>query len=128
MTNLRNVTLDLSLSKGSSPKVFVGYEGEHNATKLIVKLPDEIANSTQIVKLTPKLLTSDGKIVSLDIIDFKQMRNKSVELYLTEEVANQGSACFQIEAENADKSLLVKSNVGILIFRASVNKLGGAIE
>lgn len=125
---MRNITLDLSGSKGCSPKVFVGYEGEHNATKLIIVLPDEIVDSTQIVKLTPKFLTAEGEVVCMDVIEFNQVKNKSIELYLTEDVANQGRACFQIEAENADKSLLIKSNVGILIFRASVDKFGGVIK
>lgn len=122
---MRNITLDLSHSRCHSPVVFAGYDGEHNATELTVILPDEIALSAQITELTPKCRLVDESVVSLDIIDFNRIQNKSINFLLPKDVICQGRVLIQIEAKNLENTLLLKSNVGILMFDPSVNNAGG---
>lgn len=121
---MRNITLDLSQSQRCSPKVFAGYEGEHNATNMTVILPDEMLNMAEVIVLTPYFLTPCGNSLNLASINVQDVKKSSFDILLPQSVTKQGEVKCQVEGIDVMENILIKTNIGTLVFKHSV---GGVI-
>ncbi len=121
---VRNITLDLSSFKSCLPKIFAGYEGEHNATNLTIILPDEMLNIAEVIMLTPYFQTSCGSSLNLTSVNIQDVKNSSFDILLPQSVTKQGEVKCQVEGIDVKENILIKTNIGTLVFKHSV---GGAI-
>lgn len=121
---MRNITLDLSSCKSYPPKIFAGYEGEHNATNLTIILPDEMLNIAEVIVLTPYFLTPCGNSLNLASINIQDVKKSSFDILLPQSVTKQGEVKCQVEGTNVMENILIKTNIGTLVFKHSV---GGVI-
>lgn len=80
---MREIYIDLSDDK-CSPVVFGGYIGEHNETKVIIKLPDRMLTN-DIVKYEFVFKNSKNEIQSDNVVDLSDINNGNVSTMLTEE-------------------------------------------
>ena len=80
---MREIYVDLS-DDHCSPVVFGGYIGEHNETKVIIKLPDRMLTN-DITKYQFVFKNSKNKIQLDNPIDFSDINNGNISTMLTEE-------------------------------------------
>ena len=79
---MREIYIDLSDDR-CSPVVFGGYIGEHNETKVIIKLPDRMLTH-DITKYQFVFKNSKNEIQSDNIVDLSDMNNGNISTMLTE--------------------------------------------
>ena len=80
---MREIYIDLSDDK-CSPVVFGGYIGEHNETKVIIKLPNRmLTNDITNYKFVFK--NSKNEIQSDNVVDCSDINNGNISTMLTEE-------------------------------------------
>lgn len=80
---MREVFIDLSDDK-CSPVVFGGFIGEHNETKVIIKLPDRMLTN-DITKYQFVFKNSKNEVQLDNPVDLSDIRNGNVSSLLTEE-------------------------------------------
>ena len=80
---MREVYVDLSNDK-CSPVVFGGYIGEHNETKVIIKLPDRMLTK-DITKYQFVFKNSENKLQLDNLVDVSDINNGNISSLLTEE-------------------------------------------
>lgn len=80
---MRDVYIDLSDDK-CPPVVFGGYIGEHNETRIIIKLPNRMLTS-DITKYQFIFKNSKNEIQSDNLIDFSDINNGNISTMLTKE-------------------------------------------
>ena len=79
---MRNIHIDLSDDK-FAPKVFAGYAGEHNETKIIIKLLPRMLTD-DITKYQFAFKNSDNKLQLDNVVDISDINNGNVSTMLTE--------------------------------------------
>ena len=79
---MREIRIDLSDDK-CSPVIFGGYIGEHNETKVIIKLPDRMLTD-DITKYQFVFKNFKNKIQSDNIADLSDINNGNISTMLTE--------------------------------------------
>ena len=121
---MRNITLDLSQSHRCSPKVFAGYEGEHNATNMAVILPEELLSLNEVTVLTPYFKTSCGEEFFLTPISLSEVSGNTIEILLPQPITKMGETRCQIEGVDNNGDVVMKTNTGILIFGNSIDAMG----
>lgn len=80
---MRDIHIDLSDDK-CSPVVFGGYVGEHNETKVIIKLPNRLLTN-DITKYQFVFKNSKNEIHTVDVIDLSDIANGNLSTMLTED-------------------------------------------
>lgn len=80
---MREICIDLSDDK-RSPVVFGGYIGEHNETKVIIKLPNRMLTN-DITKYQFVFKNSKNEIQSDNVVDLSDISNGNISTLLTEE-------------------------------------------
>lgn len=80
---MREIHIDLSDDK-CSPVVFGGYIGEHNETKVIIKLPERMLTN-DITKYQFVFKNSKNEIQSDNYVELSDINNGNVSTMLTEE-------------------------------------------
>lgn len=80
---MREIYIDLSDDK-CSPVIFGGYIGEHNETKVIIKLPDRMLTD-DITKYQFVFKNSKNEIQSDNVVDLSDMNNGNISTMLTED-------------------------------------------
>lgn len=80
---MREVFIDLSDDK-CSPVVFGGFIGEHNETKVIIKLPDRMLTN-DITKYQFVFKNSKNEIQSDNLVDLSDIRNGNISTKLIKE-------------------------------------------
>ena len=80
---MREIYVDLSDDK-CSPVVFGGYIGEHNETKVIIKLPDRMLTN-DITKYQFVFKNSQNEIQSDNIVELSDINNGNISTLLTED-------------------------------------------
>ena len=80
---MREVYIDLSDDK-CSPVVFGGYIGEHNETKVIVKLPDRMLTD-DITKYQFIFKNSKNEVQTNNVVSISDISNGNISSLLTEE-------------------------------------------
>lgn len=80
---MREVFIDLSDDK-CSPVVFGGYIGEHNETKVVIKLPDRMLTN-DITKYQFVFRNSKNEVQSDNVVDLSDINNGNVNTLLTED-------------------------------------------
>lgn len=80
---MREVYIDLSDDK-CSPVVFGGYIGEHNETKVIIKLPDRMLTN-DITKYQFVFKNSKNEVQSDNIVELFDINNGNISTLLTKE-------------------------------------------
>ena len=80
---MREIRIDLSDDQ-CSPVVFGGYVGEHNETKLIIKLPDRML-ANDITKYQFVFKNSKNEIQSNNPVDLSDINNGNISTMLTED-------------------------------------------
>ena len=78
---MREIRIDLSDNK-CSPVVFGGYAGEHNETKVIIKLPDRMLTD-DITKYQFIIKNSKNEIQSENVVDLSDINNGNISTMLT---------------------------------------------
>ena len=79
---MREIHIDLSDDK-CSPVVFGGYIGEHNETKIIIKLPDRMLTD-DITKYQFIFKNSKNEIQSDNIVDTSDIKNGNIATMLNQ--------------------------------------------
>lgn len=79
---MRNIYIDLSDDK-CAPKVFGGYIGEHNETKVIIKLPSRMLTD-DITKYQFVFKNSENELQLNNIVDISDINNGNISTMLTE--------------------------------------------
>lgn len=79
---MRKIYIDLSDDK-HSPVVFGGYVGEHNETKVIIKLPDRILTK-DITEYKIIFKNSKNEVQSDNAVDLTDISNGNISTFLTE--------------------------------------------
>ena len=118
---MRTITIDLSNNR-SSPKVFAGFEGEHNATEVEVVLPKEMISSKDIVAFYPLFNTQWNEKYMGAIIP--SVTDGKISISIHQQVARRGCTELQIEGRDSNNNLIAKSPVGLLVFEPSVDSNG----
>lgn len=80
---MREVFIDLSGDK-CSPVVFGGYIGEHNETKVIIKLPDRMLTN-DITKYQFVFKNSKNEVQSDNHVDLSDIQNGNISTLLSED-------------------------------------------
>lgn len=80
---MRDIYIDLSDDK-CSPVVFGGYIGEHNETKVIIKLPDRMLVN-DITKYQFVFKNSKNEIQLDNPVDLSDIKNNNISTLLTEQ-------------------------------------------
>ena len=80
---MRNIYIDLS-NDMCAPKVFGGYVGEHNETKVIIKLPPRMLTN-DITKYQCVFKNSENELQLDNIVDVSDISNGNVSTLLTED-------------------------------------------
>ena len=80
---MREIRIDLS-SDNCSPVVFGGYAGEHNETKVIIKLPNRMLTN-DITKYQFVFKNSENKLLLDNAVDTSDISNGNISSMLTEE-------------------------------------------
>lgn len=80
---MREIYIDLSDDK-CSPVVFGGYIGEHNETKIIVKLPSRILTN-DITEYKFIFKNCKNEVQSDNIVDVSDISNGNISTLLTED-------------------------------------------
>ena len=78
---MREIRIDLSDNK-CSPVVFGGCAGEHNETKVIIKLPDRMLTD-DITKYQFIIKNSKNEIQSDNVADLSDINNGNISTMLT---------------------------------------------
>ena len=81
---MREIYVDLSDDK-CSPVVFGGYLGEHNETKVIIKLPNRMLTN-DITKYQFVFKNYKNEIWSDNVVDLSDINNGNVSTMLTEDL------------------------------------------
>ena len=115
---MREIFLDLS-DRNSNPVIFAGYEGEHNATKVTVILPQEMLNTNEITTFFPKYRTSWQESFIGDKIE---LIDQKLTFIIHQSVTRKGKTELQIEGCDADNNIIMHSPVGFLLFGGSVGE------
>ena len=79
---MREIRIDLSNDR-CSPEIFGGYIAEHNATKIIIKLPNRMLTS-DITKYQFVFKNSINEIQSDNEVDLSDINNGYINALLTE--------------------------------------------
>ena len=79
---MREIRIDLSDDK-CSPVVFSGHIGEHNETKVIIKLPDRMLTN-DITKYKFVFKNSKNEIQSDNAVELSDIDNGNISTMLTE--------------------------------------------
>lgn len=93
---MREIHIDLSNDKCSSA-VFGGYIGEHNATKVIIKLPNRMLTN-DITKYQFVFKNSENKIQLNNIVDTSDIINGNISTLLTESQTTSGCLILSVTA------------------------------
>ena len=80
---MREIRVDLSDDK-CSPVVFGGYIGEHNETKVIIKLPDRMLTN-DITKYQFVFKNPKNEVQSDNIVELSDINNGNISTLLTED-------------------------------------------
>ena len=80
---MREIRVDLSDDK-CSPVVFGGYVGEHNETKVIIKLPNRMLTN-DITKYQFVFKNSKNEIQSDNTVELSDISNGNISTLLTED-------------------------------------------
>lgn len=93
---MRTVYVDLSSDICIKP-IFAGYEGEHNATQLTVKIPNRmIINNVDYYTFCFELPT--GECIESDGYAFQYLNNGELSLYLPKQIMVRGDIIVAINA------------------------------
>lgn len=111
---IRTVFFDFSKEQQAPPYQFGGYEHEHNATKLEVKLPAAFTSS-DISYITFDFQTSHGETV----IAKGNWSKDTVSIELIQQLTCAGTLLFQVVGRTKDKTLVAKTAVGRLTIEKS---------
>ena len=93
---MREIYIDLSDDK-YSPVVFGGYIGEHNETKVIIKLPDRMLTN-DITKYQFIFKNYKNEIQPDNVVDLSDINNGNVITLLTEEQTVGNCLIFSVTA------------------------------
>ena len=80
---MREIYVDLSDDK-CSPVIFGGYIGEHNETKVVIKLPDRMLTN-DITKYQFIFKNSKNEVQSDNIVELSDIQNGNISTLLTED-------------------------------------------
>ena len=125
---MRTVNIDLSKDTTESrEKIYVGYTGEHNATELIVQIPQAMAKESNYlvaVFLTGDKIVRSGKITTDKSLGAPYLEGNNVHIRLSQKLTGNTSLGIQIEGYAKDEngiSVLVGKSAYIsnLTFRLS---------
>lgn len=103
---MREIYIDLSDDK-CSPVVFGGYIGEHNVTKIVVKLPDRMLTG-DITEYKFIFKNSKNEIYSDNIVDLSDIKNGNISTTLTNEQTVGNCLTANISASVVKDSVLVR--------------------
>ena len=125
---MRTVNIDLSRDiTESREKIYVGYTGEHNATELVVKIPQEMAEESDYlvaVFLTGDKIVRSRKITAEKNLGLPYLNGNEVHISLSQKLTGNPTLGIQIEGYAKDEngiSVLVGKSAYIsnLTFRLS---------
>ena len=125
---MRTVNIDLSQDiTESREKIYVGYTGEHNATELVVKIPQEMASESDYlvaVFLTGDKIVRSKKITAEKDSGLPYLEGNEVHIRLSQKLTGNPTLGIQIEGyakdENGISVLVGKSAyISILTLRLS---------
>lgn len=125
---MRTVNIDLSRDiTESREKIYVGYTGEHNATELVVKIPQEMAEESDYlvaVFLTGDKIVRSRKITAEKNLGLPYLDGNEVHISLSQKLTGSTTLGIQIEGYAKDEngiSVLVGKSAYIsnLTFRLS---------
>ncbi len=103
---MREIRIDLSDDK-CSPVVFGGYIGEHNETKVIIKLPDRMLAS-DITKYQFVFKNSENKVQLDNDVDISDINNGNISSLLTEEQTTGGCLILSITAIVEENGIMAR--------------------
>lgn len=103
---MREIYVDLSDDK-CSPVVFGGYIGEHNATKVIIKLPNRMLTN-DITKYQFVFKNSENKLQTDNVVDISDIHNGNISSMLTEEQTTSGCLILSITAIVEENDIITR--------------------
>ena len=103
---MREVYIELSDEK-CSPVVFGGYIGEHNETKVIVKLPDRMLTD-DITKYQFAFKNSENKLQLENVVDISDIDNGNISSMLTEEQTIGGCLILSVTAIVEENGIIMR--------------------
>ena len=93
---MREIHVDLS-NDNCSPVVFGGYIGEHNATKVILKLPHRMLTN-DITKYQFVFKNSENELQLNNLVDTSDINNGNISTMLTESQTTGGCLILSVTA------------------------------
>lgn len=105
---MRTVNIDLSQDIAESrEKIYVGYTGEHNATELVVKIPQEMASESDYlvaVFLTGDKIVRSKKITAEKDSGLPYLEGNEVHIRLSQKLTGNPTLGIQIEGYAKDEN------------------------
>ncbi len=121
---MRKIFIDLSSDNYlQQPKIFGGYEGEHNETYLQVKLPKRMIG-IECSGYRFDFQTSEYNKISSPLIPVSELKDDTLSFRLSEQLTIAGKLLFNISAilsNKNDVSLIAKTNTVVLLIENSPN-------
>ena len=111
---MREIYIDLSNDK-YSPVVFGGYVGEHNETKVIIKLPNRMLTN-DITKYQFVFKNSKNEIQSDNDVDTSGINNGEVNTLLTEKQTIGGCLICNVAAIAEKDGVIIRRAKTPLVF------------
>lgn len=119
---MRKIFIDLSSDNYlQQPKMFGGYEGEHNETYLQVKLPKRMID-IECSGYRFDFQTSEGNKISSPLIPVSELKDDILSFHLIEQLTVAGKLIFTVVAVRAGQNtvdLISKTNTVILCIENS---------
>ena len=103
---MREIHIDLSNDR-CSPEIFGGYIAEHNATKIIIKLPNRMLTS-DITKYQFVFKNSINEIQSDNEVDLSDINNGYISALLTENQTTDNSLALSVIAIVEENSIIMR--------------------
>ncbi len=103
---MREICIDLSDDK-CSPVVFGGYIGEHNETKVIIKLPNRMLTN-DITKYQFVFKNYKNEIQSDNIVDLSDIHSGNVSTMLTEDQTVGNCLILSVTATVEDNGIVTR--------------------
>ena len=103
---MREIHIDLSDDK-CSPVVFGGYIGEHNETKVIIKLPDRMLTN-DITKYQFIFKNFKNEVQSDNPVDLSDIQNGNICTLLTEDQTVGNCLLLSVSATVEESGILIR--------------------
>lgn len=103
---MREISIDLSDDK-CSPVVFGGYVGEHNETKVVIKLPDRMLTN-DITEYKFVFKNSKNEVQSDNTVELSDINSGNVSTLLTEDQTIGGCLILSVTAIAKDNGIVTR--------------------